>query len=173
MKAVKYAAVALILFIIDQLTKLWVVKTIPLQDYVPVLGEFFGFTSHRNTGAAFGILENQRWFFIIITVIIVVGIILYLRGTIRENKKLLSFALSMLLGGALGNFIDRAISGEVVDFFQVHFQFSLFGKEIDYIYPIFNVADCAIVIGVILIFLDAILSWLKERKEQKVTHHEE
>lgn len=129
MKAVKYAVVALAVFIIDQLTKLWVVKTIPLQDYVPVLGEFFGFTSHRNTGAAFGILENQRWFFIVITIIIVVGIVIYLRSTIRENKKLLSFALSLLLGGALGNFIDRAVSGEVVDFFRYISNFPCSGKK--------------------------------------------
>ncbi|WP_217582238.1 signal peptidase II, partial [Lysinibacillus sp. GbtcB16] len=83
----------------------------------------------------------------------------YMRRTVRENKKLLTVALSLLLGGAIGNFIDRAMFGEVVDFLQFTFDFSFFGKDIYYIYPIFNIADSAIVIGVILIFLDSILAW--------------
>ena len=69
-----------------------------------------------------------------------------------------------LLGGAIGNFIDRALFGEVVDFLQFTFDFSLFGKAIYYIFPIFNLADSAIVIGVILIFLESLLTWRKEKK---------
>jgi len=95
----------------------------------------------------------------------VIGIIWYLRKTTREGRRLLPFALGLLLGGALGNFVDRALFGQVVDFLQFRFQFSWFGKDIDYTYPIFNLADSAIVLGVCLIFVDALLSWLKERKE--------
>lgn len=80
---------------------------------------FFQIVSHRNRGAAFGILQNQRWFFIAITIAVVIGIIWYLHRTVAERKKkLLPFALSLLLGGALGNFVDRALFGEVVDFFS-------------------------------------------------------
>jgi signal peptidase II len=160
----KYYFYALIVFILDQVSKWFIVKRIPLGEERPVLGDFFILTSHRNRGAAFGILQNQRWFFIVITLIVVIGILWYIRRTIRERKVLLSFALSLLLGGAIGNFIDRAFFGEVVDFLQFTFDFSLFGKPIYYIYPIFNLADSAIVIGVILIFLESLLTWRKEKK---------
>ncbi|MDQ0876836.1 signal peptidase II [Paenibacillus sp. V4I3] len=160
----KYYFYALIVFILDQVSKWFIVKRIPLGEERPVLGDFFILTSHRNRGAAFGILQNQRWFFIVITLIVVIGILWYMRRTISERKVLLSFALSLLLGGAIGNFIDRALFGEVVDFLQFTFDFSLFGKAIYYIYPIFNLADSAIVIGVILIFLESLLTWRKEKK---------
>lgn len=164
MKYLKYYLYALIVFLLDQAAKWVIVKRIPIGEERPVLGDFLVITSHRNRGAAFGILQNQRWFFIIITIIVVIGILWYLRKTIREGKVLLSFALSLLLGGALGNFLDRALFGEVVDFIQVTFDFDIFGKSIYYIYPIFNVADSAIVIGVILIFLESLLVWRREKK---------
>lgn len=160
----KYYFYAFIVFILDQVTKWFIVNRIPLGEDRSVIGDFFIITSHRNRGAAFGILQNQRWFFIIVTIIVVIGIIWYMIRVIRERKVLLSFALSLLLGGALGNFIDRALFGEVVDFLQFTFDFSLFGKAIYYIYPIFNLADSAIVIGVILIFLESLLTWRKEKK---------
>jgi signal peptidase II len=163
-KVMKYYLYALIVFLLDQATKWMIVKRIPIGEERPVIGDFFVITSHRNRGAAFGILQDQRWFFIVITLAVVIGILWYIRRTIREGKGLLSFALSLLLGGALGNFLDRALFGEVVDFLQFTFDFSLFGKAIYYIYPIFNLADSAIVIGVILIFLESLLAWRREKK---------
>jgi signal peptidase II len=160
----KYYIYAIVVFLLDQTTKWMIVNKIPLHEARSVIGEFFQITSHRNRGAAFSILQDQRWFFVVVTLIVMVGIVWYIRRTIREGKKLLSFALSLLLGGALGNFLDRALFGEVVDFLQFRFQFTLFGKEIDYIYPIFNVADSAIVVGVLLIFVDSIIAWRKEKK---------
>lgn len=160
-----YYMIALIVFVLDQVSKWLIVSHLSLYESRSVIGEFFQITSHRNKGAAFGILQNQRWFFIVVTVIVVIGIIWYLRKTTREGRRLLPFALGLLLGGALGNFVDRALFGQVVDFLQFRFQFSWFGKDIDYTYPIFNLADSAIVLGVCLIFVDALLSWLKERKE--------
>lgn len=74
------------------------------------------------------------------------------------------FALSLLLGGAVGNFIDRALTGEVVDFLDFTFSFNWFGQAIIYPFPIFNIADSAIVIGVSLILLDSLLEWRKEKK---------
>jgi len=161
-----YYLYALIVFLLDQFSKWLVVKHMELGELRPVIGEFFQITSHRNKGAAFGILQNQRWFFIAVTVVVVIGIIWYMNKIVRSGKKLLPFALSLLLGGALGNFLDRLLFGEVVDFLQFHFQFPLFGRQIDYIFPIFNLADSAIVIGVALIFLDSLISWRKEAKEQ-------
>jgi signal peptidase II len=173
MKYYVYYVYALLVFLLDQGTKWLIVHNIPLYEARSVIGEFFQITSHRNRGAAFSILQNQRWFFVIITLIVIVGILWYIRRTIKADKRLLSFALSLLLGGALGNFLDRALFGEVVDFLQFRFTFSFFGKAIDYIYPIFNIADSAIVVGVILIFLDSLLTWNKEKKGAIHDHEQE
>src|SRR5699024_8108058 len=109
---------------------------------------FFWFTSHRNKGAAWGILQDQMTFFYIITVIVVIGIIYYMEKYAR-NDKLLAISLSFILGGALGNFIDRLFRKEVVDFLD----FNIFGYD----YPIFNIADSALVVGVILVFIATIM----------------
>ncbi|API90233.1 signal peptidase II [Marinilactibacillus sp. 15R] len=127
-------------------------QTIPLWEGV------FHITSLRNKGAAFGILQGQRWFFIIVTLIVVLGIIYYLQTEGRNNRRI-SFALSLLLGGALGNFFDRLIRGEVVD--------SLDFRLIDY--PIFNLADVFIVSGVALMILDM---WLETRTGQQKQENE-
>lgn len=153
-----YYALALIVFIFDQSTKWYIATNFELYETKSVIGDFFVITSHRNTGAAFGILQNQRWLFLILTVIIVSGIIWYLHRMIKEKRKLLSVSLSLIMGGALGNFIDRASTGEVVDFLQFHFEF------INYTYPIFNVADSAICIGVALFFIDTLREWRLEKR---------
>lgn len=153
-----YYAIALVVFLVDQATKWYIVTNFELYETKSIIGDFFVITSHRNTGAAFGILQNQRWLFLILTVIIVSGIIWYLHRMIKEKRKLLSYSLSLIMGGALGNFIDRASSGEVVDFLQFHFDF------INYTYPIFNIADSAICIGVALIFIDTIREWRLEKR---------
>lgn len=158
MRYYPYLIVAFIVFVLDQASKWWIVRNIPLYDSRSVIGEFFQLTSHRNRGAAFSILQNQRWFFIVITIVIMVGILWYMKRTVREKKRLLTFALSLVLGGALGNFVDRALFGEVVDFLKFHFAF------INYTFAIFNLADSAIVIGVILIFLDSVIAWRNEKK---------
>lgn len=159
-----YYALALLLIIIDQVSKWLIVQNFSLYESRSVIGDFFLITSHRNSGAAFSILEGQQWFFYIITVIVVIGMVWYMRKTQRENKRLLSVAISFLLGGALGNFIDRVLYGQVVDFLQFNFKFSLFGHAIDYTFAIFNLADTAITVGVVLFFIDALRGWLKERR---------
>jgi signal peptidase II len=165
-----YFIIAFIVLVLDQATKWMIVNNLELYETISVIGEFFSITSHRNTGAAFSILEGQRWFFLVITIVVVSGIVWYLRRNIREGKRLMCWALSLLLGGAIGNFIDRALFGEVVDFLQFRFQFSWFGKAIDYIFPIFNVADMGIVIGVCLIFLDTLLEWRREKQGVNESH---
>lgn len=167
----KYYVYALLIIIVDQATK-WMIKSkLTLGEARSVIGDFFLITSHRNRGAAFSILQGQRWFFLLITVAVVVGVIVYLQRMRREGRTLMCVALCLLLGGAVGNFIDRALYGEVVDFLQFNFRFSLFGKDIDYTYPIFNVADSAIVVGVILILVEALFGFRKEKRGLK--HHEQ
>lgn len=161
-----YYLYALIVFVLDQATKRWIVVSMEEGESRSIIGHFFQLTSHRNSGAAFGILQNQRWFFVSVTIVILIGIIWYLQKLRGDRtKKLLKTALGLLLGGAVGNFLDRALFGEVVDFLHFNFVFSIFGWDVDYDFAIFNVADSAIVIGVALIFLDSLLAWRNERKE--------
>ncbi|MEW9667543.1 signal peptidase II [Ammoniphilus sp. 3BR4] len=148
-----YYILALIVFGLDQLTKWIVVKNMELGQSIPLLEGVFHFTSHRNRGAAFGILQDQRWFFIVITLVVMGGIIYYLR-MLGKDKPMVSYALALILGGAVGNFLDRLLFGEVVDFLD----FTLIN------FPIFNVADSAIVIGVGLMIWDTILEMKRERR---------
>ncbi|BAU27512.1 signal peptidase II [Aneurinibacillus soli] len=150
-----YYMIALLVVLIDQGTKWLIVKTMTIGESIPLWEGVFNLTSHRNRGAAFGILQNRRVFFIIITIVIIVGIIWYMRKVMRDNK-LLALALALILGGAIGNFYDRLLTGEVVDFFD----FTLIH------YPIFNVADSAIVIGVGLFILDVIRDMVVQRQEK-------
>lgn len=158
----RYFVVAFIVLLIDQVTKWIVIKQMAIGQSIPVIEGFLYFTSHRNAGAAFGILQNQRLFFIIVTVLVVIGVVYYLLK-VRHEKTLLSWALALILGGALGNFVDRLLMGEVVDFIDVKIAIGQFF----YNYPIFNIADSALVIGVILIFIEAIRESINERKMKK------
>ncbi|WP_151736001.1 signal peptidase II [Paenibacillus tengchongensis] len=159
-----YYLIALIVFLLDQGTKYLIATRLELGEQIPVIGDFFIITSHRNTGAAFGILEGQIWFFVIITVIVVAGIVWYLNKSMG-SRKLLPTALGLVLGGAVGNFLDRILAGEVVDFLMFNFG--------SYTFPIFNIADSCIVIGVALIILDTLrdikggeeITEVKESKE--------
>lgn len=160
-----YFLIALVLFLIDQGTKYLIATKLVLGEQIPVIGDFFLITSHRNRGAAFGILENQRWFFIVVTVVVLTGIVWYLLKIKKSDNKLLPTALSLVLGGALGNFLDRLVSGEVVDFLQFNFG--------SYTFPIFNVADSCIVIGVAMIVLDSLLETRREKKSALAGHEQE
>ncbi|MCR8656022.1 signal peptidase II [Paenibacillus endoradicis] len=154
-----YYVIAVVVLILDFFSKKWIVNNMKEYDQFSVIGDFFLITSHRNRGAAFGILQDQRVFFIIITIVIVGAIIWYAQSVRKSGSVLLLSGLGLVLGGAVGNFIDRARFGEVVDFFKFNFG--------SYTFPIFNVADSAIVVGVILIMLDTLLS-MKEEKKGKV-----
>ncbi len=146
-----YYLIAAVIIALDQWTKHLVLNYMERGESIPLIADVFHLTSHRNMGAAFGILQNQRWLFIIITIAVVVGIVFSL---IRIGKKQprTSLALSLVLGGAIGNFIDRATTGQVVDFLD----FTLIN------FPIFNVADMAITIGVGLLLLDVLLDGKKK-----------
>lgn len=158
-----YFIFAIIVLLMDQITKWIVVKEMTLGHSIPIIEGVFYITSHRNAGAAFGILQNQRWFFIIITIFVVVGIIYYLLQ-LKGEKKLMSWALALILGGALGNFVDRLLYGEVVDFLDVKIVFGTFYYD----FPIFNVADSALVIGVGVLLIDTIIETSNEMKKKKI-----
>jgi signal peptidase II len=154
-EAVKYYFywIALIVLVLDQISKKIIDAQLEIGERIKVLGDFFVITSIRNTGAAFSILQEQTVFFILITLAVVVGIVWYIHRNRNSGKVLMLFALGLILGGALGNFLDRALYGEVVDFLQFTFG--------SYVFPIFNIADTGITCGVILILLDTLLDMKK------------
>lgn len=139
--------IACIIIIIDQLSKYYIVTHYNIGDSVSVIDNVFYITSHRNAGAAWGILQGHMWFFYIITFIVILGIIYVIIKHHATSSTLLNIALSLLLGGAIGNFIDRLVNQQVVDF--LHFYI------FNYNFPIFNVADMALCIGVGLLLIDA------------------
>lgn len=149
----RYYLIACIVIIIDQLTKWWVVANMELRESIPIIENFFYLTSHRNTGAAWGILAGQMVFFYIITVIVIIFIVYYMQR-FAKNNVFTGISLALILGGAIGNFIDRLFRKEVVDFFDVYIG--------SYDYPIFNIADASLVIGVIFIL---VATFMEERKK--------
>jgi len=152
-----YYVIALIIIAIDQLTKWIVMKTMELGEQITIIENFFYLTSHRNSGAAWGILEGQMMFFYIITIIAVIIVVYYMQKYGKDSK-LLALGFSFILGGAIGNFIDRLIRQEVVDFFD----FVIFGYD----FPIFNIADSALTIGVIFVIIAMIIDEKKERNRK-------
>lgn len=135
--------------VVDQLTKFLVVKYMTLGQSISVIDNFLYITSHRNEGAAWGILQGKMSFFYVVTLVVIGVVILWIRRLDIKKEKLLVIALALILGGALGNFIDRVMYQHVVDFINTY----IFGYD----FPIFNIADSALCIGVFLMAVDAIL----------------
>ena len=144
-----WLGLALAIIVLDQLTKWWISATLDYQEAIPVL-PFFSLVRVHNTGAAFSFLADaggwQRWFFIAVGVVATVIIVRLLKRHAREPR--LAFSLALVLGGALGNVIDRAVLGHVVDFLHFHYQ--------GFSWPAFNVADSAISVGAALLIWDSL-----------------
>ncbi|MGM0522697.1 MAG: signal peptidase II [Bacillota bacterium] len=151
-----YYVIAVIMIIIDQWTKYLVIENMTIGESIPIIDNIFYLTSHRNPGAAWGILQGQMWFFYIITLIVVGIIIYYIEHYVKTNR-LLGISLGLVLGGAIGNLIDRVRFQEVVDFVDVYI--------FSYDYPIFNVADSSLVVGVILIGIVTLLEEVRKDKK--------
>lgn len=134
-----------IIFLIDQISKVLIIKSFRVRASLPIIKDFFYLTYTHNTGAAFSILTGRRLFLIITTFIVIMFIIYYLmKNKITSKLELVSF--SLIIGGSLGNLFDRIIRGYVVDFLD----FRIFS----YNFPIFNLADTFIVIGVLLLIIN-------------------
>jgi signal peptidase II len=145
-----WLGLALILLIADQLTKVLILGSYRLGDATYVTS-FFNIVRAHNTGAAFSFLASaagwQRWFFTAIGVAAALFILWMLKS--HAGQKLFSFALACILGGAVGNVIDRLLHGYVVDFLDFHYG--------GWHFPAFNVADSAITIGAVCLILDELL----------------
>jgi signal peptidase II len=145
-----WLGIALAVVLIDQLTKTIISRTFELNDSRTITS-FFNLVRAHNTGAAFSFLAGaagwQRWFFIVLGAVAAVFIVWLLAR--HGGQRMFGWALSLILGGAVGNVIDRVLHGHVVDFLQFHWGGAYF--------PSFNVADSSITIGAILLVLDELL----------------
>ena len=144
---------ALAVFVLDRLTKLAVQSKIGFEDTIPVIKGFFELTYVRNTGAAFGIMalarDSFRVPFLLASTAVAIGLLVYFVRKTRDDEYLLLVALAMILGGALGNLVDRLVYGYVVDFLYFHVN--------QYYWPAFNVADSGITVGVALLGFDLLV----------------
>jgi signal peptidase II len=156
----RWLPLTLAVIVLDQAAKTWMVQHFQLYNRVHVL-PVLDITLMYNTGAAFSFLSDasgwQRWLFIVLAIGVGLAILGWLRRLKARTQGLLSCALALILGGAIGNVIDRMRLGHVVDFIHAHWG--------DAYFPAFNVADSAITIGAILLLLDA---WRESRNAKKV-----
>lgn len=160
--------------LLDQITKLIVINTIPEGEVIEVIGGVFNLTYIENRGAAFGMLSEQRWIFMVVSVIAIVLIFFYLWKE-KPKSYWIKTPLALILGGGIGNMIDRVFRPGVIDFIDADFffypQVSFEGGFSVHLadFPIFNVADCFITVGcatliVYLLFVEIPRETKKEKK---------
>ncbi len=145
----KWLWLSLIALILDQWSKWWIISTMHLYQSIPVIPHF-NLTYVHNTGAAFSFLSDaggwQRWLFAGLAIIISIVLLVWLIR-LKPGEKFLAISISLVLGGALGNLVDRILFGYVIDFLDVYYQ--------NWHWPAFNIADSAICVGVFLMFLES------------------
>ena len=144
-KKISLPIVIILGLVLDQMVKMAIVKNIGLSEQKPVIKGVLSLTHLRNNGAAWSILEGQQWFFVLTTVLVLaVAIWFWLKNL---SKNWYAIGLTLIISGALGNFIDRVRQGYVVDMFQL-----------DFInFPIFNVADILLSIGFVVLFIGILI----------------
>jgi signal peptidase II len=145
--------VAVVVFTLDRLTKMWVDQNVALFQTRPVVGEYVRIVHTQNSGAAFGLLPERTTLLSILSVVAVLGILYYYRR-IASSSPLIAATLGMQLGGAMGNLVGRVGQGYVVDFVDV-------GIPGGWRFWAFNVADSSIVVGILLV---TFLLWQEERR---------
>lgn len=148
-----------LILIADQLTKLYIDRTMQLYQSIPVIDGLFSITYLRNRGAAFSFLAEASWrlpFFILATVVAVIAILVALKK-LRDDQRFATVSLTLILAGAVGNLIDRVRMGEVIDFLDVYWK--------NHHWPAFNVADSAICVGVAMLALDMFREERRTKRE--------
>ena len=152
-----YLLLALVVIVLDQITKVAVLDQFELGERLAVIPGLFDLTLLFNRGAAFSFLAGhdgwQRWFFVGIAVAASVFILYQLRQ--HRQQRMFCVALGLILGGAVGNVVDRLVYGQVVDFLLFH--------QGNWYFPAFNVADAAITVGAVLMILDELLRMKRVR----------
>ena len=146
-----YVLIVILIIIFDQWTKSLIIKNVMLYEVLPV-NSFINITHQENAGAAFSILSNaggwQRWFLSVLAICISVYIVFWLFRLRNQDQIILSIGLSLVLGGAIGNVIDRIQLGYVIDYIQV--------LIMGWPFPTFNIADASITVGAVILIIDAL-----------------
>lgn len=149
--------ISILVIILDQISKYVIVKNIEPGQMNPIIDKFFYLTLHKNSGAAWGIFQNGRLFFLIIIPIISVFILYFL---FKNKHRFLRFSLALVLGGAIGNYIDRLFQeGRVTDFLLFYIG--------SYAFPIFNVADMAVTCGTFLLAIYVLFIYKEPSKKNQ------
>jgi signal peptidase II len=158
--AANWLWLSLAVIVLDQWTKYIITSNLALYDDIVVVPGFLDIVRLHNPGAAWSFLADasgwQRWVFTGLGIVVSIGILVWLRTLPARGKHLLAAGLCFVLGGALGNVIDRVLHGYVVDFVRVHYYD-------DWFFPAFNVADSAITVGAALLILENIVDWWSTR----------
>ena len=158
----RWLSISGIVVVLDQLSKWVVASNMQLGDHLPVL-PFFSWVRWHNEGAAFSMLSDsgdwKRWFFVTLAIGFTAFIVYELRQ-LKVNDRFMAFVYALILGGALGNMVDRLVYGYVVDFILVHYQ--------DWYFPAFNIADIALSCGAML-WIGFVLLEAKRTKNQRDT----
>jgi len=161
-RSVYWLLLSTLVVALDQATKLMVIENLTLYQRVQITS-FFDLVRLHNTGAAFSFLADssgwQNYLFTGIAVIVSVGILYWLITLPNKERRILAMGLALVLGGAIGNVIDRSLYGYVVDFILLHYQ--------EWSYPAFNIADSAITCGVVLILYDGVVL---DRRRQRAAN---
>ena len=159
----RFLWISVLVVAIDLATKQWVIDTMTLYQSTQLL-PIFNLTYVRNYGAAFSFLHDasgwQRWFFTAIAIVVSIIIVMWMKASSKEDKRL-PIAFSFILGGALGNLYDRVTYGYVVDFLDFYIG--------QWHWPAFNVADSAIFIGATLMVIDMLLTPRNDTEKQKTS----
>jgi signal peptidase II len=152
-----------LILLLDQITKFYVDSSMRLHESIPVIQGLFSITHVRNPGAAFGFLADasplfRSIFFVAVTVLAIILVVHYIWKS-RAEEPFLTFALSLILSGAVGNLIDRVRLGEVIDFLDVYIGSTH--------WPAFNVADSAISVGAVILFIELIRQGRERQTDSK------
>ncbi len=140
--------VMLLVLLLDRFTKAWISQQLALGESQPIISGIVSLTLVHNPGAAFGLLAGRRWLFVLAVLVLIVLLLVY-RKVLAEQATLSQYAIALLMGGVFGNLWDRVMLGYVVDFLDFH------------VWPVFNVADAAIVCGAL------VLGWEVVRNERR------
>lgn len=154
----KILPISLLFVVIDQVVKILVISKLALQQSITIINNFFNITYVRNTGAAWSILSGNVLLLIMISVLALVTIYYYLIKD-KDLNKIDIVSYSMLIGGIIGNLIDRIVHGYVIDYLDF--------KIFNYNFPIFNIADTLIVISIIIIGISLIVGEYREQNRNK------
>lgn len=155
----EYVMMAL-LVVIDQWSKIWIQNTPSMHGHVEVIPNFLYITYVKNTGAAWSILEGKQMFLVIISVLEIILLVYFMLKFKKKNETIAKWSIVLMIAGAIGNLIDRMMLGYVRDFVSTY--------PFGYAFPVFNIADVCLTVGVILLAIYILIEDSKDEKKEKL-----